>query len=92
LLDGVPTIAETVPGYESDIWIGMVVPARTPPSVVAKLNAELRRVLALPDVKSKLAEQGIVANASSAADLTRLIVTDQKRWAGVIDAAGITAE
>jgi tripartite-type tricarboxylate transporter receptor subunit TctC len=92
LLDGVPTIAETVPRYESDIWIGMVVPAKTPPSVVAKLNAELRRVLALPDVKSKLAEQGIVAKASSAADLTRLIVTDQKRWAGVIDAAGIQAE
>jgi tripartite-type tricarboxylate transporter receptor subunit TctC len=92
LLEGVPTIAETVPNYESDIWIGMVVPARTPPAVVAKLNAELRRVLALPDVKAKLAEQGISPKASSPADLTRLIVTDQKRWAGVIHAAGIKPE
>jgi tripartite-type tricarboxylate transporter receptor subunit TctC len=92
LLDGVPTIAETVPGYESDIWIGMVAPARTPPSVVAKLNAELRRALALPDVKSKLAEQGIVPKSSSADDFTRLIVSDQKRWAGVIHAAGIQPE
>jgi tripartite-type tricarboxylate transporter receptor subunit TctC len=92
LLDGVPTIAETVPNYESDIWIGMVVPAKTPAPVVAKLNAELQRVLALPDVKSKLAEQGIVPKASSAADMTRLIATDQKRWAGVIKAAGIEPE
>jgi tripartite-type tricarboxylate transporter receptor subunit TctC len=92
LLDGVPTIAETVPNYESDIWIGMVVPAKTPAPVVAKLNTELQRVLALPDVKSKLAEQGIVPKASSAADMTRLIATDQKRWAGVIKAAGIEPE
>jgi tripartite-type tricarboxylate transporter receptor subunit TctC len=92
LLDGVPTIAETVPNFQSDIWIGMVVPAQTPPAVVAKLNSELRRVLALPDVKSKLAEQGIVATASSAADFTKLIASDQKRWAAVIDAAGIKPE
>lgn len=92
LLEGIPAIAETVPNYESDIWIGMVVPARTPPAIVAKLNAELRRVLTLPDVKAKLAEQGIVASPSSAADLTRLIVTDQKRWAGVIQAANIKPE
>jgi tripartite-type tricarboxylate transporter receptor subunit TctC len=92
LLDGVPTIAETVPNFESDIWIGMVAPAPTPPAVVAKLNAELRRVLALPEVKSKLAEQGIVAASSSAADFTRLIASDQKRWAAVISAAGIKPE
>ncbi|MGF6272648.1 tripartite-type tricarboxylate transporter receptor subunit TctC [Massilia sp. UYP11] len=92
LLDDVPAIAETVPGYESDIWIGMVAPARTPPAVVARLNAELRRVLALPDVKAKLAEQGITASSSSAAELTRLIASDQKRWAGVIQAANIKPE
>ncbi|MEN3278412.1 MAG: hypothetical protein V7631_4202 [Massilia sp.] len=92
LLEGVPTIAETVPNFESDIWIGMVAPAKTPPAVVAKLNAELRRVLALPDVIAKLAEQGISAKSSSAADMTSLIVTDQKRWASVIRAAGIKPE
>ena len=92
LLDGVPTIAETVSGYESDIWIGMVTPARTPPAVVARLNAELRRALTLPDVKDKLAEQGIYAEASSAAEFTRLIASDQKRWAAVIKAADIKPE
>ena len=92
LLNGVPTIAETVPGYESDIWIGMVTPAKTPPAIVAKLNAELRRALTLPDVKEKLADQGIFAEASSAADFTKLIASDQKRWAAVIKAADIKPE
>ena len=92
LLSGVPTIAETVPGYESDIWIGMVTPAKTPPAIVAKLNAELRRALTLPDVKDKLAEQGIYAEASSAADFTKLIASDQKRWATVIKSADIKPE
>lgn len=92
LLPGVPTIAETVPNYESDIWIGMVAPAKTPPAIINKLNAELRRSLALPEVQGKLAEQGIYAESSSAADFTRLIATDQKRWAAVIKAANISPE
>ena len=92
LLPGVPTIAETVPNYESDIWIGMVAPAKTPPAVVAKLNAELRRALALPDVKDKLAEQGIYAETSTPAEFTALIASDQKRWASVIKAANIVPE
>ncbi len=92
LLPGVATIAETVSGYESDIWIGMVAPARTPPAIIAKLNAELRRSLALPEVQSKLAEQGIYAESSAASDFTKLIASDQKRWAGVIKAANIVPE
>ena len=87
-----PTIAETVSDYESDIWIGMVTPAKTPPAIVEKLNAELRRALALPDVKDKLAEQGIYAQSSSAAEFTKLISSDQKRWAAVIKAADIKPE
>ena len=92
LLNGVPTIAETVPSFESDIWIGMITPAKTPPAIVTKLNSELRRILSLPDVKEKLADQGIDAESSSAADFTKLIATDQKRWAAVIKAADIKPE
>jgi tripartite-type tricarboxylate transporter receptor subunit TctC len=92
LLPNVPTIAETVPNYESDIWIGMVAPSKTPPAVINKLNAELRRSLALPEVRDKLAEQGIYAETSSAADFTKLIASDQKRWAAVIKAANIVPE
>ena len=92
LLNGVPTIAETVPGFESDIWIGMVTPAKTPAAVIAKINTELRRVLALPDVKEKLADQGIDAESSTADYFTKLIASDQKRWASVIKAADIKPE
>ncbi len=92
LLPNVPTIAETVPNYESDIWIGMVASAKTPPAIINKLNAELRRSLALPDVQSKLAEQGIYAETSTPAEFTRLIANDQKRWAAVIKAANIVPE
>ncbi|MDB5932536.1 MAG: tripartite tricarboxylate transporter substrate binding protein [Polaromonas sp.] len=92
LLPDVPTIAETVPNYESDIWIGMVAPAKTPPAIINKLNAELRRSVALPDVRDKLAEQGIFAETSTPAEFTNLIATDQKRWAAVIKAANIQPE
>ncbi|APW40186.1 LacI family transcriptional regulator [Rhodoferax koreense] len=92
LLPGVPTIAETVPNYESDIWIGMVAPAKTPQPIIAKLNAELRRSLALPDVRAKLAEQGIYAETSTPAEFSALIASDQKRWAAVIKAANIVPE
>jgi len=81
-----------VPGFESDIWIGMVTPAKTPAAVIAKINTELRRVLALPDVKEKLADQGIDAESSTAANFTKLIASDQKRWAAVIKAADIKPE
>lgn len=92
LLPNVPTIAETVPNYESDIWIGMVAPAKTPRAIINKLNAELRRSLALPDVQGKLAELGIYAETSTPAEFTRLIASDQKRWAAVIKAANIKPE
>jgi tripartite-type tricarboxylate transporter receptor subunit TctC len=92
LVPNLPTVAETVPNYESDIWIGMIAPAKTPATIINKLNAELRRSLALPDVKSKLADQGIYAETSTAADFTKLIATDQKRWAAVIKFANIVPE
>jgi tripartite-type tricarboxylate transporter receptor subunit TctC len=92
LLPDVPTIAETLPGYESDIWIGMIAPAKTPAPVIAKLNAELRRALALPDVKDKLAEQGIFTETSTPEAFTATMAADQKRWAEVIKNANIRPE
>jgi tripartite-type tricarboxylate transporter receptor subunit TctC len=92
LLADVPTIAETVPNYESDIWIGMIAPAKMPEKVLAKLNAELRRSLNLPDVKDKLAEQGIFVETGTPEEFDKLIAADQKRWAEVIKNANIQPE
>ena len=89
LLPDVPTIAETVPGFESDIWIGIVAPAGTPPPIIGRLNAEIHRTLAIPEVRDALAKQGIFAEVSSAADFNKLIEQDQKRWGAVIKAANI---
>ena len=89
LLPEVATVAETVPGYISDIWVGIVAPAKTPAPVIAKLNTELRKALSLPDVKDKLAEQGIEATSSTPAEFANLIAADQKRWAVVIKGAAI---
>ena len=60
LMPELPTLAEAgVPGYEVEVWFGVVAPAGTPKDVVAKLNGEINRILALPDVKSRFAEQGV---------------------------------
>ena len=59
-LPDIPTVAEAgVPGYEVGVWFGIVAPAATPPDVLAKLNAELNKILAMPDVKQKFADQGV---------------------------------
>ena len=59
-LPDIPTVAEAgVPGYEVGVWFGIVAPAATPPDVLAKLNTELNKILAMPDVKQKFADQGV---------------------------------
>jgi tripartite-type tricarboxylate transporter receptor subunit TctC len=92
-LPDVPTIAEAgVPGYESDIWIGIVAPAKTPASIVNLLNAEIKKALAAPDVRQKLAEQGIEPKTSTPAVFAKLITDDLKRWSRVVKDAGIQPE
>jgi tripartite-type tricarboxylate transporter receptor subunit TctC len=59
LLPDLPTIAETLPGYESSGWFGILVPAKTPPAVVARLNAAFNESLADPDVKKALSAFGV---------------------------------
>lgn len=92
-LPDVPTIAEAgVAGYESDIWIALVAPAKTPPAIVNLLNAEVRKALAAPDVQQKLSEQAIEPRTSSPAALAKLVSDDLKRWSRVVKDAGIQPE
>jgi tripartite-type tricarboxylate transporter receptor subunit TctC len=92
VLPNVPTVAETVPGYESDIWIGLSTAAGTPPDIVNKVNRDVRTVLRMPDVKEKLAEQGIEAAPSTPAEMAKLVSSDLARWTKVIQDAGIKAD
>jgi len=84
------TVAEGgVKGYEVTSWNGMFAPRGTPSSIIALINATLREVLALPDVKQRLLELGIEARPSSPGELMTLFKADVKKWDEVIVNAGI---
>jgi tripartite-type tricarboxylate transporter receptor subunit TctC len=92
LLGDSPTIAKSVPGYALDPWLGLFVPAKTPPEVVNRIHAEATRIVNGPDLKSKLAAQGIRIETNSPGEFARAIREDHARWGKVIKEAGIKGE
>jgi tripartite-type tricarboxylate transporter receptor subunit TctC len=89
-LPDVPTVAESgFPGYDVALWMGLTAPAGTPPAIVERLNREMSEILALPDVKAKLLQIGMVAEPSTPAAATARIQGDIKKWRAVVDKAGI---
>jgi tripartite-type tricarboxylate transporter receptor subunit TctC len=83
LLD-IPTLAETLPGYEADTWYGLFVPAATPPERVAQLNADVVRVLRLPEIVALFGEQGADIVADSPKSASRLLRSEVAKWREVI--------
>lgn len=79
----------TLANFSAASWNGLAVPAKTPKDVVAKLNRELVRILALPDVKQRLADLTLVAQSSTPEQQAELLDSDIKRWSGVIERARI---
>jgi tripartite-type tricarboxylate transporter receptor subunit TctC len=92
-LPDVPTIAEAgVPGYEATSWFGMFAPAATPAPVVAKLNAALVKVLADPEVKKKLAEQGAEPYSEKPEQFAEFIRKETAKWSKVVKDSGASAD
>jgi tripartite-type tricarboxylate transporter receptor subunit TctC len=92
-LPDLPTVAEAgVPGYEASLWYGFVGPAKMPPEIVHKLNAEIVAVLGLPDVRQRLTEQGVEARTNTPEEFSKLLASDVERWAKVVKRTGITAD
>ena len=93
LLPNVPTLDEQgVKGYEVNTWFGFVAPAKTPPEVVARLNAELNRIFASVEAKEKLGPQGFdLAPPMAPATFQKLIVDDLAIWVPIVKASGATA-
>lgn len=91
-LPDVPAIAETVPGFEMLPWWGLFAPAATPRDVLARLNSETVRILALPDIKSAYANLGMTAVSNTPEQFNTYLQDEITRWAKVIKAAGVRAE
>ena len=77
-----------MPGYESTIWLGFMAPAGTPKAIVDKLNAEIRKVMARPDVKEAWAKQGAVPMTMTPAEFDKYLRADIEKWAKVVKVSG----
>ncbi len=91
-LPDVPTVQETVPGYEATAWFGIVAPAGTPREVVMRINGEVNRALAHADVKEKLAQQGALARSWTPEEFGSFIHNEVVKWAKVVKASGAKVE
>ena len=89
----VPTMAEAgMAGYETSTWGGLLAPAGTPKPVVAKLNAEVNRILALPDVRQRLQDAGIEPGGGTPQQFSEFLVVEMAKWGKVARDAGIQPE
>jgi tripartite-type tricarboxylate transporter receptor subunit TctC len=88
----VPTVAETVPGFEATTWFAMFAPAGTPKDVVTRLNAEMLRVFKLPDVVDKMKTLGLEPWISTPEELARYQAGEITKWAKVVKDSGAKAD
>jgi tripartite-type tricarboxylate transporter receptor subunit TctC len=92
VLPDVPAIAEDLPGYESNNWWGILAPAATPTAVIKKLNAEINRVMQMPETQKRFASEGADPVSGTPEEFSRLIANEMVKWAKVAKTANIKAE
>jgi len=92
VLPDLPTVAETVPGYEASIWYGMVAPKGTPAEVIDTLSKAMNAVLAQPQMKARLAELGCTPMPMGPAELGSLLAAETAKWGKVVKFAGVSAD
>jgi tripartite-type tricarboxylate transporter receptor subunit TctC len=91
-LPNVPTVGETVPGYEASAFFGMAVPKGTPRPIIDKLNRAINQALADPAMQARLAELGGTNIPGTPEDFGKIIVDETNKWSKVVKATGATAE
>jgi tripartite-type tricarboxylate transporter receptor subunit TctC len=91
-LPDVPSLSETVPGYDTEVWWGLLGPAKLPPDVLAKLSHDFVAVVNTDAVKERLAKLGAAPIGSSPEQFDAKIHADYDKWGPIIQAAGIKAE
>jgi tripartite-type tricarboxylate transporter receptor subunit TctC len=88
LTPDLPTVGETVPGYEATIWIGLMAPKGTPKEVVSFLNTSVNKVINLPDVKETWLKQGAIPLVKTPEEFDAFLRKDIEKWAQVVKVSG----
>jgi tripartite-type tricarboxylate transporter receptor subunit TctC len=89
VLPDVPTISEAgVPGYEAVIWLGIMAPKGTPAPIVAKLNAEITKIVGRPEVRAEWAKQGAAPMAMTPDEFARYAADDVAKWERIVKISG----
>jgi tripartite-type tricarboxylate transporter receptor subunit TctC len=91
-LPDVPTVADTVPGYEASAWFGIGAPKNTPPEIIAKLNKAVNEALADPKMQAKLADLGGIPMPGSPADFGKVMADETAKWEKVVKFAGASID
>ena len=92
-LPDLPAISEAgLRGYDVSVWMGIVAPAGTPPAIIAQLNRQIAALLQSPDIRERLAVQGLEAASNSPAEFRSYIASEVRKWAVVIKQAGVVAD
>lgn len=92
LLSDTPIVGETVPGYSMEVWYGAFGPAGMDPALVANLNAEINRILALPDVKKRMGDMGVLVMQTTPEEFAKTLEADAKKYSAIVRDLGIKAE
>ncbi len=93
VLPDVPTMTEAgFPGVETGTWYGMLSPARTPPAIIAQVQRAIVRILQTPDLKARMANQGVDIVASSPAEFEKFIIAEIAKWSRVVKTANVRAD
>jgi tripartite-type tricarboxylate transporter receptor subunit TctC len=91
-LSDVPTVAETVPGFEASVFYGMAVPRGTPRPIIDRLNKEINAALVDPGMQARLAELGGTKIGGTPEDFGKIVFDETEKWSKVVKATGATAE
>ena len=93
MLPNTPTLDEAgIKGIDASIWLGLFAPAGTPPAVVARLNAEINKVLQMPDVREKLINGGVTPMGGTPDEFASFVRTDYARWGKIVKDSGVKLE
>jgi tripartite-type tricarboxylate transporter receptor subunit TctC len=88
-LPDVPTVAEFVPGYEVNGWLGIGAPKATPTAIIDKLNEEISAGLADPNIKARLVDLGFLPTSIPPVEFGKFIASETDKWAKVVKFAGV---